>query len=114
MIKFVSILTGVLSLNFMVSYTSPWGTQPENVLVEFSKSAIGIESGQPVFTRDTKILVSNPKAEKVKIFINEDEKELKESKIELSNLEEGTYTMIIVSADENKQNDEQTIGFTIQ
>lgn len=106
MIKFVSILISVLSLNFMVSYTA---AQPEGIGVEFSKKAIGVESGQPVFSKDTKVLISNPTKDKIKLYLNEDEKEIDTNKIELNELAEGTYTLVVVSKKE-----ESIFGFTIQ
>lgn len=114
MIKFVSILISVLSLNFMVSYTAAEGTQPEGIMVEFSKKAVGIESGQPVFTKDTKVLLSNPAEEKYTLYINENEKEIDKKRLEIGNLEKGTYTIMIVSNKKSEKDSKKTIGFTIQ
>ncbi|GAB4244741.1 MAG: hypothetical protein Tsb0034_23050 [Ekhidna sp.] len=102
-----------MSLNFMVSLTASNETQPGNISVEFSKSAVAIESGQPVFSKDTKIWVSNPTMEEVKIYINEQEKVGKDSKIEFQDLEEGTYTLMIVPAKKSAEESE-IVGFTIQ
>ena len=112
MIKFVSILISVMSLNFMMSYTTA-STQIDEVEVAFSNKAIAIESGQPVFTQDTKIMVSYAGSEKVKIYINDKEQELKDEQVEISGLEQGTYTLMFVAA-EQEENNVRTVGFTIQ
>lgn len=88
-------------------------SQIENVEVEFSNQAIGIESGQPIFTKDTKIWVSNPTDEKVKLFINEKEKVMTNKKVEIGDLTEGTYTLMIVGIEKN-EGEKRTVGFTIQ
>jgi len=112
MIKFVSIVISVMSLNYTASLT-PIGTQLEDVEVEFSEKAIGIESGQPIFPKNTKIWVSNPKKEKIKLFINDEEKEVKDEKVEITGLKEGTYTLMIVASEETSD-EKKTVGFTIQ
>lgn len=113
MIKFVSILISVVSFNFFVSYsTTKAENQPQEVSIEFSDSAIAIESGQPVFNKGTKIWLSNPRKEEIKIFLNEEEKEINSEKVELSEitkLEEGTYTLVL-----NTNSEEKIFGFTIQ
>lgn len=117
MIKFISILVSAMSLNFMVSYSATEGGQPIGVALEFSNNAIGIESGQPVFSTDTKVWISNPSKEQVKLYLNEMEKEANESKIELSEMtemKEGTYTLIVIGKDDQDNRTESTFGFTIQ
>jgi len=113
MIKFVSILVSVVSFNFVVSYsTTQAEAQPYEVGIEFSHSAIDIESGQPVFNKGTKIWLSNPQKEEVKIYLNEEEKETNSEKVELSDiikLDVGTYTLVV-----NTRSDEKVFGFTIQ
>ncbi|MEO9873122.1 hypothetical protein [Ekhidna sp.] len=109
MIKFVSVLASVVSINFLVAFTTT--TSPE-VELEFSNQAIAIESGQPVFSKDTKVWVSNPRKEELKLYINEVEKEISEGKVDLAditNLNEGTYTLIV-----NSKTEEKVFGFTIQ
>lgn len=109
MIKLVSILAPVFLLNVF----DPYGTLPTlEASVEFSNPAIRIESGQPVFTKDTHVWISNPKQEVLKLYINEEEKETQEAKIELSDLtdlKEGTYTVVL-----HAKEDEKVFGFTIQ
>ena len=117
MIKLISILLSVMSLNFVVSYTAAEKAQHDDVDLEFSKNAIGIESGQPVFSSDTKVWVSKSGTEKVKLYINEEEKEISENKVELSQLtelKEGTYTLVVVTTDESNNTTESVFGFTIQ
>ena len=110
MTKFVTLIIAAFSLNFNAADRN---NQIEDVEVEFSNKAIGIESGQPIFTKDTKVWVSNPTEERVKIFINEDEKEMTDRKVEISGLTEGTYTLMIVGTEES-YGEKRTIGFTIQ
>ena len=111
MLKFVSILV-------TLAFIEPGKTLSENssqineVKVEFSESAIGIESGQPIFSKGTKVWVSNPTETQIDLFINDEEKSMKEKKIEISNLTAGTYTIMIVNA--NKTDEKRTVGFTIQ
>lgn len=110
MIKFVAILLSVVGFNFVVSFTT--SSQPQELEVEFSNSAVAIESGQPVFSKGTKVWISNPKKEEIKLYLNEEEKEINEEKIDLSkitSLEEGTYTLVV-----NTNADEKVFGFTIQ
>lgn len=110
MIKSIILIVSSLSLSLNAIENS---SQIENVEVEFSNKAIGIESGQPIFTEDTKVWVSNPTDEKFKLFINEDEKEMAEKKVEIAGLSKGTYTLMIVGTDRN-EGEKKTIGFTIQ
>ncbi len=86
--------------------------QIEEVKVEFSKDAIGIESGQPIFSKETIVRVSNPTDTKINLYINDEEKVMKEKKIEITDLESGTYTIMIVNA--SKTIEKRTVGFTIQ
>ncbi|MEM6736385.1 MAG: hypothetical protein AAGC64_10145 [Bacteroidota bacterium] len=112
MIKFVSILVTLVLLNF----TAPEvinHVRIDDVKVEFSEKAIGIESGQPIFPRITKVWVSNPTEEKYKLYFNEEEKELADEKIEISGLDPGTYTLMIL-ASKNSKEEKRTVGFTIQ
>jgi methionine-rich copper-binding protein CopC len=103
----------VVSVNFYVSYnTTKAENQPQEVDLEFSDDAVAIESGQPVFTKDTKIWLSNPLKEEIKLYLNEEEKETNSEKVELSeitNLSEGTYTLVV-----NTNTNEKVFGFTIQ
>ena len=110
MIKLVILIVSSLSLNFNAAKSN---NQIENVEVEFSTQAIGIESGQLIFTEDTKIWVSNPTDEMIKLFINEDEKEMMDKKVEISGLSKGTYTLMIVGVEKN-EGEKRTVGFTIQ
>ena len=113
MIKFITILTSVVSFNFVVSFTATsTESQPSEVAIEFSKSAVAIESGQPVFQKGTKVWVSNPQKENVQLFLNEEVKEISDKKVDLSkitNLKEGTYTLVL-----NTKKEEKIFGFTIQ
>ena len=98
----------------MVSSTTT--DQLNEIELEFSNDAIAIESGQPVFTKDTKIWLSNPSESKVKLYINEEEKEIDDSIVDVSDLtklEEGTYTLMAVKEVDNKK-EEIIFGFTIQ
>jgi len=110
MIKVIILFASLFS--FTLSNTEH-NAQIEYVEVEFSNQAIGIESGQPIFTVDTKIWVSNPTDEPFKLFINEDEKEMSEKKVEISGLDKGTYTLMIVGVEKN-DGEKRTVGFTIQ
>lgn len=110
MIKFVSILISVFSFNFVVSYSTV--DQPSDVALEFSDNAVAVESGQPVFTKGTKVWLSNPQKQEIKLFLNEEVKEINGVKVDLSqitNLDEGTYTVVI-----NTTTEEKIFGFTIQ
>lgn len=111
MLKFVSILVALAFIEpgKMLSENS---SQINEVKVEFSESAIGIESGQPIFSKGTKVWVSNPTETLIDLFINDEEKSMKEKKIEISNLTAGTYTIMIVNA--NKKDEKRTVGFTIK
>ena len=111
MIKFITILCSVVSLNFLVSFTT-MKNQPLEVAIEFSDEAVAVESGQPVFNKGTKVWLTNPKKESIKVFLNEEEKEINSEKVDLSditNLNEGTYTLVI-----NTTAEEKVFGFTIQ
>lgn len=113
MIKLVSILISVVSFNFVVSFNTTMAeSQPQEVEIQFSDKAVAIESGQPVFTKGTKIWLSNPKKEEIKVYLNENEKEVNSEKLDLSeitNLNEGTYTLVV-----NTVKEEKVFGFTIQ
>lgn len=110
MIKFVSVLITVMSLNFAVVYTTTEFSQKSGIDVEFSNDAIKVESGQPVFSKDTKVTISNPTNKSVKLYLNEEEKEISKGMIELDRLEEGTYTLMVIDAENSKS----TFGFTIE
>ena len=112
MLKFVSILIamGFLEFGHPDSYAN--NNQINEVKVEFSAKAIGIESGQPIFSEGTKVWVSNPTAAKFNLYINDEEKEMTESTVEIADLAIGTYTIMIVDA-KNAQ-EKRTVGFTIQ
>lgn len=115
MIKFVLILTSVVSLNFAVSFNEA-DLEPTQDAFEliFSEKAIAVESGQPVYPSNTKVWVSNNDSnlDAVTVFVNEDEAIIQsKEKVELSKitkLESGTYTLIV------KAGQESTFGFTIQ
>ena len=109
MMNFMSI---VLSLVLFPSPTTG-SIQIEDVEVEFSEKAIGIESGQPIFSKSTKIWVSNPTQEDYRMYINEEEKKLNEEKLEIAGLTSGTYTLMIL-APKDSDEENRTIGFTIQ
>ena len=112
MLKFVTVLASVVSLNFVVSLTTTTiESQQSEVAIEFSNTAVAIESGQPVFRKGTKVWVSNPQKEKIQLYLNEKEKEISDKKVDLSkitNLNEGTYTLVI-----NTNAEEKVFGFTI-
>lgn len=110
MIKFISILLSVYSFNFVVSYSTL--DQPSDVEIEFSEKAVAVESGQPVYAEGTKIWLSNPQQKEIKLFLNEEVKEINGVKVDLSEitrLKAGTYTLVV-----NTQLEEKTFGFTIQ
>ncbi|WP_462248240.1 hypothetical protein [Ekhidna sp.] len=110
MLKFVSILFSVFSLTFIVSYSTV--SQPDQVAIEFSKDAVAVESGQPVYSKGTKVWLSNPQKEDIKLFLNEEVKEINGVLVDLSeitNLEEGTYTLVV-----NTNSEQKVFGFTIQ
>ncbi|WP_436517221.1 hypothetical protein [Ekhidna sp. To15] len=110
MIKFVSILVSVFSFNFVVSYST--ADQPSDVALEFSDKAVAVESGQPVFTKGTKVWLTNPQKQEIKLYLNEEVKEINGVKVDLSkitNLSEGTYTVVV-----NTVTEEKIFGFTIQ
>ena len=111
MLKFVSFL---ITLTCIESGTTAFesSSQISEVKVEFSESAIGIESGQPIFSKETKVLVSNPTETAINLYINDEEKEMEEKEIEISGLEPGTYTIMIVNA--SKTDEKRTVGFTIE
>lgn len=115
MIKFVLILTSVVSLNFAVSFNNlDLELSQKSIELIFSEKAVAIESGQPVYPSNTKIWISknDNSLSEVKLLVNEDEAILTSNeKIDLSNvtdLESGTYTLIV------KDVNESTYGFTIQ
>lgn len=112
MLKFVFILisAGLLELGSPSSNAN--NTQIDEVKVEFSESAIGIESGQPIFSKGIKVWVSNPTEVDFNLYINDEEKVMNEKKIEIKDLESGTYTIMIVDA--RKTEEKRTVGFTIQ
>lgn len=111
MIKFVSMVSMLLLSEFV--YTSENAkVQINEVKVEFSEKALGIESGQPIYSEKTIIWVSNPTESEMKIYINEEEKMMKDKKVEISGLDSGTYTLMIINSDDKKE--KRTVGFTIQ
>jgi len=111
MLKFVVITLFMLSSEFETT-SDKHVVQIEDVKVEFSESAIGIESGQPIFSKETKVWVSNPTKTKINLYINDDEKEIDQQKVEIADLSSGTYTIMIVNA--SKHDERRTVGFTIQ
>jgi hypothetical protein len=115
MIKFVIILTSVVSINFAVSFqNTDLSTSQEDVELIFSEEMIGVESGQPVYPNNTKVWFSNNNInlDEVTVFVNEDEATIaSKEKIDLSKitkLESGTYTLVVNAGQE------RTFGFTIQ
>ena len=112
MLQFVSVLISMGFLEFGSPDFYANNAQIHEVKVEFSAIAIGIESGQPIFSQGTKVWVSNPTAAKINLYINDDEKEMTESTMEISGLSSGTYTLMIVDAENTEEN--RTVGFTIQ
>lgn len=111
MIKFVSIVSMLLLSEF--GYNSEnTGVQINEVKVEFSEKALGIESGQPIYSEKTIVWVSNPTETEMKIFINEEEKLMNDKRVEISGLDRGTYTLMIINSDDEKE--KRTVGFTIQ
>ena len=111
MLKFVSIMVSLGFLEFG-SLENANKTQIEDVKVEFSMKAIGIESGQPIFAKGTTVLVSNPTEIDINLYINDDEKEMSKKQLEIADLDKGTYTIMIVDAE--KTEEKRTVGFTIQ
>ena len=112
MIKFILILFSVVSLNMIVSFQTTSPNQSQDVDIEFSQTAIAIESGQPVFMEGTKIWLNNPKKESIQLYLNEEEKALSEEMVDLSaitDLKAGTYTLVV-----NTSAEEKIFGFTIQ
>ncbi|MEO1253555.1 MAG: hypothetical protein AAFY41_01535 [Bacteroidota bacterium] len=113
MVKFVSILISVVSFNFVVSFTTIKNeSQPSEVTIEFSNTAVAIEGGQPVYEKGTKVWISNPQKESIELHVNEKVKEVSEEKVDISKiiaLEEGTYTLMVSTVEEDK-----VFGFTIQ
>lgn len=110
MIKFITVLLSVYSFNFLISFNTT--SQPSDVALQFSDKAIAVESGQPVYEMGTKVWISNPQKKEIKLFLNEEVKEINGVKVDLSeitNLKTGTYTVIV-----NTVSDEKTFGFTIQ
>lgn len=110
MVKFITVLLSVYSFNFFICFNAI--DQPADVALQFSEKAIAVESGQPVYEMGTKVWISNPQKEEIKLFLNEEVKEINGTKVDLSeitNLGTGTYTLIV-----NTVSDEKTFGFTIQ
>ncbi|MFK7951537.1 MAG: hypothetical protein AB8B73_01725 [Ekhidna sp.] len=113
MIKFVLILTSVISLNFTTAFTEV-ESEKKSVELNFSQAAIAVESGQPVYPSNTKIWITsnNKDLKKIELLINESEITIEnQHKIDLSNvakINSGTYTLIV------KAEQETTFGFTIQ
>ena len=105
MSKFVVILIGVVSLNFALSFAMIDDHQKTEVDLSFSEKAVAIESGQPVYKEGTRIWLSNPQKEEIKIHLNETFKKLNISQVDLSqitHLKKGTYTLIVDTAKEEK------------
>ena len=111
MLKFVSIIISIVFLE-LGDTSAPINYQLDEVKVEFSERAIGIESGQPIFSRDTKVTVSNPTDTEIKLYINDEEKQMNDRTIEISGLKSDTYTIMIMDAE--KTEEKRTVGFTIQ
>ncbi|MEP0984884.1 hypothetical protein [Ekhidna sp.] len=81
--------------------------------IEFSSSAIGFESGQPVFSRETSIVIDTKDKKNVRVIINEEvDTRISTNTIDLAslvNLSEGTYTILIQG-----ERYEEAFGFTIK
>ena len=115
MTKFITFTAAVFLLGviFLLSSNAAEGNgQVENVVVGFSNQAIGVENGQPIFTKDTKVSISNPTEKEIKLYLNKYEREVKSKKLELSGLDAGTYTLMIVA--EEDEGERKVVGFTIQ
>lgn len=114
MIRLVLILTSVVSLDFAVSFKATESKEvQESTELIFSNDAIAVESGQPVYPKDTKVWISTiENMEEIKLQVNEREAVVKnEKKIDLSKvitLESGTYTLVV------NDRQESTFGFTIE
>lgn len=115
MIKFVLILTSVVSLNFAVSFTGTnYQVSQESMELIFSNEAVAVESGQPVYPSNTKVWLSSndDSIKEITLLVNENEAVIKnEAKIDLSEIttiESGTYTLVVNAGQES------TFGFTIQ
>lgn len=107
----ILILVFTLFLNFPVD--SKKAVTPDFPSIEFSNSAIGFESGQPVFSSKTSIILNTKSSEDVRVIINDEvDTKISTNTIDLTSLvylSEGTYTILI-------QGDryEEAFGFTIK
>ncbi|MEM6644153.1 MAG: hypothetical protein AAF616_14325 [Bacteroidota bacterium] len=82
------------------------------IQVDFSEHAIGIESGEPTFSHEMKVSVSNPYELDIKIFVDGNEKSMQLGKLELSDLSPGAHTILILHAEHSEE--QRTIGFSIR
>ncbi|MDE0472375.1 MAG: hypothetical protein OXH57_10580 [Ekhidna sp.] len=115
MTKFITFTIAVFLIGtiFLLSSNAAEGkSQIEHVEVGFSNRAVGVESGQPIFTKDTKVWISNPTEKAIKLYLNKYEREVKSKELELSGLDAGTYTLMIVA--EEDEAEKKVVGFTIQ
>ncbi|WP_425392749.1 hypothetical protein [Ekhidna sp.] len=110
MLKFALILAVALFGTSATDTSKNIKTLPS---IEFSQSAIDFESGQPVFTDETKAILKTANLEDVRVVINDQVDLITNSdKIEISSLielSEGTYTVLLQGKDY-----EETFGFTIR
>ena len=119
MIKLVLLLTSIVSINFIISFYELLGItqngEPQEIEIIFTKSPIGVESGQPVYPISTKVFVKSSDEKEFTISVNGG-KELKEkaSKIELSSFiqpQANTYTVVVFARSENFEG-QKIFGFT--
>ncbi len=104
----------MLALTFCGINTNKSTNKSISPSIEFSKPANEFESGQPVFPKGTKAYLRNLDSQESRVVINDQvDLVLNSNRVEVSKLvklSEGTYTVMIESADGNKE----TFGFTIK
>lgn len=111
MIKLLSIFM-FFTYNGLLEHRVENSNQIADVQVEFSEKPIGIEGGEPLLPKGTVVMVSNPSKSKIELYINGDLKEMNTEEVKFENLDAGTYTILIINADNTKER--RTVGFTIK
>lgn len=119
MIKFVVLLTSVITLNFTMSFGEflgvPQNEKPQEVQLYFSESPIGVESGQPVYPISTKVYVKSIEEKVFTISVNGSSEFVENgSEVDITrfiNPIADTYTVVVDAEDEDSST-HKVFGFT--
>lgn len=119
MIKFVVIFSSFITLNFFVLNADiEYKDLNESVIeLAFSEPSKGMVGGEPVYPVGTNVKVINKSifSKKMDVFVNDKAGiSNQEGELDLKELAEGHYTIIIKSLGNDQKELTTTYGFTLQ